>query len=81
MEILNNLKVLLNKPFPEEESWLDTIKTSALFSIFILYFLYIFGPFGINELKSNKFLICLGFGAMTFIGLLLYEFLIREVLK
>lgn len=81
MEILNNIIAILNKPFPEEESWLDTLKTCGLFSIFIIYFLYVFEPFGMNELDSNKFPVCLGFGIMTLIGLLLYEFLIREVFK
>ncbi len=81
MEILNNISTLLNKPFPEEESWLDTFKTSALFSAFLFYFLYVFEPFGLSELGADKFRILLGFGLMTLIGLLFYEFLIRQVFK
>lgn len=81
MEIFNSIVQILKKPFPEEESWLDTLKTSTLFSVFLVYFLYVFEPFGISELESDKFLICFGFGLMTFIGLLLYEFLISQVFK
>lgn len=81
MEIINNIIQLLKKPFPEEESGLDTLKTSTLFSLFLIYFLYTFEPFGISELQTNKFLICLGFGLGTFVGLLFYEFLIRQVFR
>lgn len=81
MEILNNILAVLNKPFPEEESWLDTFKTSGLFSAFLFYFLYVFEPFGLSELGADKLWICLGFGIMTLLGLLFYEFLIRQVFK
>lgn len=81
MEIHKNIIKLLNKPFPEEESWLDNFKTSTLFSAFLFYFLYVFEPFGLNELGADKFKVIFGFGMMTLIGLLFYEFLIRQVFK
>ncbi|MEM6804723.1 MAG: LytTR family DNA-binding domain-containing protein [Bacteroidota bacterium] len=51
------------------------------FALFVSFFLYIFQPFGISTLESHTFLVCLGFGAMTFIGSALYEFVVGRVLK
>ncbi len=59
---------ILNKPFPKEESRFCTPKTILTVSLFVVFVLYIFQPFGIAEIPSRKFLICLGFGIATFLS-------------
>ncbi|MEL6251007.1 MAG: LytTR family DNA-binding domain-containing protein [Bacteroidota bacterium] len=81
MEFLRNIVRHLNKPFPEQSSNLGEPKILAALSLFVALFLYIFQPFGISTLESNKFLICLGFGCMTFLGTIIYEFMVGKVLK
>lgn len=70
----------LHKPFPEEENWLQHIRILVILSLFITLFLYIFQPFGISTLQSYKFLICLGFGSMTFLGALVFKLIADLIL-
>ncbi|MEM8886826.1 MAG: LytTR family DNA-binding domain-containing protein [Bacteroidota bacterium] len=81
MEILRNIVRHLNKPFPEQSSNFGEPKILAVLSLFVALFLFIFQPFGISTIESNKFLTCLGFGAMTFLGTVIYEFIVGRVLK
>lgn len=81
MELIRNIVSLLKKPFPEQSSNFGEPKLLAIFSLFVTFFLYIFQPFGIASLASNKFLFCLGFGAMTFLGSVIYEFIVGRMLK
>ena len=71
---------LLRKPFPEESAY-AYIRNTALISVFITLFLYIFQPFGIHTIPSRKFLICIGFGSMTFMAVMLFEFIHSRVLQ
>ena len=80
MNIIIKLKDLLNKPFPEMENRLFVFKLLALISVFIIFFLYVFQPFGISEINTSKFLICVGFGSMTFLGSLIYEITVMPLL-
>lgn len=81
MLVFNNIKQLLGRPFPQEESIFDTIRIVAAISAFVVAFLYIFKPFGIHQLESGQFLICLGFGTVTFLASTIYEFAAVRVLK
>ncbi|MFZ1808253.1 MAG: LytTR family DNA-binding domain-containing protein [Cyclobacteriaceae bacterium] len=72
---------ILNKPYPEEESWWGYIRKLLIVSVFITFFLFIFQPFGISSLESNVFLICLGFGSMTFAGVIIYELTVGLLLR
>ena len=81
MEVYKKLRDLLNKPFPEEETNYGSPKTITIISLFVFFFLYIFQPFGISSLQSGKFLICLGFGSMTFIASVIYEFVVGHLLN
>lgn len=81
MKLLNAVYKILNKPFPEQESRFGLVKITAIISLFVTFFLYIFQPFGISTLKSDKFLICLGFGGMTFIAAVIFEFIVGRVFK
>lgn len=81
MKLLNAIYKILNKPFPEQESRFGLVKITAIISLFVTFFLYVFQPFGISTLKSDKFLICLGFGGMTFIAAVIFEFIVGRVFK
>ncbi len=85
MGFFNKIATLLKKPFPEEEDRLVYFRDLTIFSAFIAFFLYVFEPFGLarveSELKSNKLLVCLGFGAMTFLGTVIYEFIVNNIFK
>jgi len=70
---------ILKKPFPEFESSFSYLRAMFLVSLFIVFFLFIFRPFGFHEVRSNLFLICLGFGLMTIVGSLFFEFILRPL--
>ncbi|MBT8185081.1 MAG: LytTR family transcriptional regulator [Eudoraea sp.] len=80
MNFYQSIRQLLARPFPEVENGYIYIRDLLIFSVFITFFLYIFQPFGIATLESDKFLICLGFGGMTFLGTLVYELMVRTLL-
>lgn len=73
MNFFRSLFELLNRPFPEEDSWAVYLWNILLISGFVAGFLYLFQPFGIHAIESHKLLICLGFGAMTFLASLLFD--------
>lgn len=81
MKYLNTIIRILKKPFPEQETNFGGLKSIAIISAFVAFFLYIFEPFGISLLESEKFLICLGFGSITFLSKIVYEFLVSQILK
>jgi len=81
MELFNSIKQFLAKPFPQEESFQVSLKIMAFICVFVVFFLYVFKPFGIHTLESKQFLICLGFGVVSFIASVLYELVIVFVLK
>lgn len=70
----------LNKPFPKNEGYSNYIKTVSAISVFIALFLYIFQPSGLADLKSSKFLICIGFGLVTFFTCILYELITNRLM-
>lgn len=81
MKFFDSIIHLSNKPFPEQESNFGALKTNALVSIFVIFVLYVFQPFGMNSLESNRFLICLGFGVSTFLSTALFELLFSNLFK
>jgi hypothetical protein len=80
MKILKDVVQLLNRPFPEMER-LAYLKLLISLSLFVTFFLYVFEPFGLSTLEDNQLLICLGFGSMTFVGALVYDFFFHLLLK
>jgi len=81
MNILEQTIQFLKKPFPDEDDWYSYFKYLILVSLFVTFFLFVFQPFGISEIESDKFLICLGFGCMTFLGSLVYDLTIVPLQK
>ncbi len=73
MKLFDSIISTLKKPFPEDESRFGTPKISGAISAFVFFFLYVFQPFGISTLESEKFVICLGFGITTFLATMAYE--------
>lgn len=80
MEILEKIINLLRKPFPETETKFVYFRDLVLLSVFVAVFLYIFQPFGISTLASKQFIICLGFGAMTFLGAAIFDLIVDQIL-
>lgn len=81
MKLFGSVFKILNKPFPELESSFGIYKIIAAISLFVTFFLFVFQPFGIATLESNLFIICLGFGAITFIASVIFEFIVGTILK
>ncbi len=81
MNIFHDIAQILRKPFPEIENNLVYFRILLMLSVFVTLFLYVFQPFGIATLESYKFLICVGFGAMTFLGAAVYEFIFHKIFK
>jgi hypothetical protein len=70
---------VLRKPFPEKENQSSCIKNTLLISVFVALFLYVFQLFGMDTIESAKFLICLGFGVMTFLAAYIYDLIARRL--
>ncbi len=81
MRFFNTVISILKKPFPEQESSFGLLKINLIISAFVVFFLYIFRPFGIALLESNTFLICAGFGLMTFLAAFFFDIIIGKVFK
>ncbi|WP_222982940.1 LytTR family DNA-binding domain-containing protein [Flagellimonas meishanensis] len=79
MGILNQFIGFFKKPFPFDTGKVY-LRNSVVLSVFVTFFLFIFQPFGIQTLESNKFPICLGFGSMTFIAAMLYDLVVYRLL-
>lgn len=54
-----------NAPFPFINSSKSKILTSVIFGAFVFTFLYVFQPFGIQNIKSYKTLFLLGYAVIT----------------
>lgn len=81
MQFFGKIGRFLDKPFPYEESKIEYYRTIGLISLFVFGFLLLFQPFGISSLKSGLFVICLGFGTVSFIGCALFEFVFGRFTK
>jgi len=81
MELLNKLRKILKKPFPENESFIHFLQICGGVSLFITFFLYFFSPNDMSNLKDNKFLFCVGFGLVAFVSMTAYEILVLYLLK
>lgn len=71
----------LNEPFPSSSSLKQSVIEIFWVSLFIAAFLYLFKPFGVNRIQQNQFLICLGFGFVTFVVGTVFNLVQLKVLK
>lgn len=81
MEFLNRIVALIKKPFPDDGAMWSYAKISIALSLFVTFFLFVFRPFGLSTLESDAFIICLGFGSMTFVGAMVYELSVGQLLR
>ena len=81
MEPLKCFIALFKRPFPDDLTLWKYTRIALAFSAFVTFFLYVFKPFGLDLLESNRFWMCLGFGSMTFVGAMLYELTIGQLLR
>ncbi len=65
---------VLNEPFPDESNPQKLLLTAFAVSLFVTFFLYLFQPFGLNNFGEGKFFVCIGFGLVTFICAIIFEF-------
>jgi hypothetical protein len=73
---------IFSKPYPKDSDARRKLFIAFIFGNFIFLFLWIFQPFGISEWQiENKTLILAGFGAITFVVVLLNAFVIELVAK
>jgi len=71
----------LNEPFPESENPTGNVINVLGVGIFITFFLYFFQVGGINNYGGNVFLMCLGFGIITVVVAITFDFFVGYVLK
>ncbi len=81
MEFLDKIIQLLKKPFPEEENKAIYFRNVVAIGVFITLFLYIFKPFDMSSAQSNLFLMCLGFGGITVVASIFYDWCIRPLFR
>jgi hypothetical protein len=71
---------IFNRPFNAVEPSKGKFVSILLFGLFIFLFLFIFKPFGFNEVKSNQQLfIAFGFGLVTTFMLIIFKYLLEPV--
>lgn len=71
----------LNEPFPESENPKENIINIIGVGIFITLFLYIFQVGGMNSYSREVFLMCLGFGLITIVVAIFFNFFTFYILK
>lgn len=81
MKPVKKILDILKSPFPEQESNFGMLRINIIISVFVILFLFIFRPFGLSTLGSNAFLVCVGFGTMTFLASFLFEVVVGKLLK
>jgi hypothetical protein len=71
---------IFNRPFNAVEPSKRKFVSILLFGLFIFLFLFIFKPFGFNQLKSDQQLfISFGFGLVTTFMLIIFKYLLETV--
>lgn len=70
---------ILNVPFPCEYGSSERILTSALVGAFVTLFLFLFQPFGIDEVSNGMTASYIGFGIVTFLCLLFIYIVVPRI--
>jgi LytTr DNA-binding domain len=69
----------LSQPFPFTPDFRKRIVSVFLISLFVFLFLFLFRPFGLDQLDGNLLLITIGYGTITFIGILIVTVIIPKL--
>lgn len=75
------MRSLLNQPYPAKNNVNQRWRICIIFSGFVVIFLYIFRPFGLNELPQGLLALSLGYGLITFTIMALLNVVVIEWLK
>lgn len=71
---------LFRRPYRRTDTPGKKIPFILIFGLFIFLFLFLFRPFGLAELDNGTlFLVCLGFGLVTTLVLIIFTYLIEPV--
>jgi|GEM_PF-92635 len=71
----------LNEPFPDRAGTLRNLRYVLGVGLFVAMFLYLLKPFGFSRNTENLLLICLGFGCVTIVCMISFDWFFRCVLK
>jgi len=61
----------LNRPYPQQQGFKGRVITAAVFGVFVFLFLFVFQPFQLDTLGDRVLAVSLGYGATTFVIMLL----------
>lgn len=81
MTWLHRIVQFLNKPFPEDERKTIYYRNLAFIGLFVAFFLFTFQPFGFYNTTSNKLLMALAYGGITFFSGVLYDWTLGELFR
>lgn len=76
---MSKLKQILNRPFPLVETSQEKVLSALFFGAFVFVFLFLFEPFGMDRVETNKFLYNLGYGVITASVILLHGFVTMRI--
>lgn len=69
----------LRQPYPLDPPAWNKVRMGASIGLFVFLFLFLFQPFGMDRIESNKALHIGGYGLMTFLVVLLLDVLLPRI--
>lgn len=79
--MLNSFVKKLQEPFPERQHGLTKVKEVFFTAMFVAIFLYLFNPFGLQNMPQGLGLSAFIFGVITFVFYLFFHIVVKNVLK
>ena len=71
----------INEPFPEPSILLKNLPSYILVGVFVCVFLYIIRPFEFTEYQSKPIWVCVNFGLVTTVSIIVFELFGQYILK
>lgn len=69
--LFSNISSKLKQPYLIKDSVGDKLKMSIIYGVFVFLFLYVFQPFGLNTLGGELLNVCLAYGAITTLAIII----------
>lgn len=76
---MNQLEALIKRPFPGITSSRQLVWAALGFGGFVFLFLFVFKPFGLDSIPQPLWLVSLGYGLVTCVGMLLISFIVKPL--